>query len=87
MLPLFNKIKQDLQTRRNEAAAMTYEWLVRFLLNLPNKPAIISTHVFSIHFEYLATGGDYHLRESLHFLKFVALILGNMRIYSRIAIL
>ncbi|CEL58275.1 hypothetical protein RSOLAG1IB_03021 [Rhizoctonia solani AG-1 IB] len=67
MLPLFNKIKQDLQTRRNEAAAMTYEWLVRFLLNLPNKPAIISTHVFSIHFEYLATGGDYHLPVSQYY--------------------
>ncbi|KEP55010.1 putative capsule structure designer protein [Rhizoctonia solani 123E] len=46
---------------RNEAAAMTYEWLVRFLLQLPNKPAVINAHAFSIHFEYLATGGDYHL--------------------------
>ncbi|KAJ1310849.1 hypothetical protein OPQ81_009367 [Rhizoctonia solani] len=46
---------------RNEAAAMTYEWLVRFLLQLPNKPAIINAHVFSLYFEYLATGGDYHL--------------------------
>ncbi|CAE6469557.1 unnamed protein product [Rhizoctonia solani] len=46
---------------RNEAAAISYEWLVRFLLQLPNKPAIINVHAFSLHFEYLATGGDYHL--------------------------
>ncbi|KAG8768143.1 CRISPR-associated endonuclease/helicase Cas3 [Ceratobasidium sp. 428] len=46
---------------RGESSAMTYEWLIRSLLELPHKPAIISTHVFSTHFEYLATGGDNHL--------------------------
>ncbi|KAG9086439.1 CRISPR-associated endonuclease/helicase Cas3, partial [Ceratobasidium sp. 370] len=46
---------------RGESSAMTYEWLIRFLLDLPNKPAIIGTHVFSVHFEYIATGGDNHL--------------------------
>ncbi|KAG8711820.1 CRISPR-associated endonuclease/helicase Cas3 [Ceratobasidium sp. 394] len=46
---------------RGESSAMTYEWLIRSLLDLPNKPAIISTHVFSVHFEYIATGGDNHL--------------------------
>ncbi|KAG8691910.1 hypothetical protein FRC11_005703 [Ceratobasidium sp. 423] len=45
---------------RNGAAAMTYEWLVRFLPQLPNKSAVVNAR-----FEYLATGGDYHLRTFL----------------------
>ncbi|KAF8742138.1 hypothetical protein RHS02_03529, partial [Rhizoctonia solani] len=60
-------IEMAINDLRNEAAAMTYEWLLRFLLQLPNKPAIISAHVFSIHFEYLATGGDYHLPVSQYY--------------------
>lgn len=52
---------------RGEYSAISYEWLVRHLLELPNKPAIVNAHVFSTHFEYLATGGDFHLPVSQYY--------------------
>ncbi|ELU43286.1 capsule structure designer protein [Rhizoctonia solani AG-1 IA] len=78
-------IEMAINDLRNEAAAMTYEWLLRFLLQLPNKPAIISAHVFSIHFEYLATGGDYHLRKLFRYLDRTPLMLRNARIYIAVS--
>lgn len=54
-------IELSINDLRGEQSAISYEWLVRLLLQLPNKPAVINANVFSIHFEYLATGGDFHL--------------------------
>ncbi|QRV91601.1 GDSL-like lipase/acylhydrolase family protein [Ceratobasidium sp. AG-Ba] len=54
-------IEMAINDLRGEDSAKTYEWLMRLLLSQTNRPAIISTHVFSVHFEYLATGGDNHL--------------------------
>ncbi|QRV76772.1 GDSL-like lipase/acylhydrolase family protein [Ceratobasidium sp. AG-Ba] len=54
-------IEMAINDLRGEDSAKSYEWLMRLLLSQTNRPAIISTHVFSVHFEYLATGGDNHL--------------------------
>jgi hypothetical protein len=43
---------------------MTYEWLVRFLFQLLNKPAAINANAFSLQFEYIVTGRDYYPRAS-----------------------
>ncbi|KAK8850316.1 hypothetical protein IAR55_004233 [Kwoniella newhampshirensis] len=38
----------------------TYELLIRGLLDLPNKPAVMNLQVFALMFQYIANGGDLH---------------------------
>ncbi|OCF32112.1 hypothetical protein I316_06268 [Kwoniella heveanensis BCC8398] len=43
-----------------ERGAESYEMLLRHLLALPNKPAVINLQVFALMFQTIATGGDIH---------------------------
>ncbi|WWD00544.1 hypothetical protein V866_007478 [Kwoniella sp. B9012] len=43
-----------------ERGAESYEMLLRHLLALPNRPAVINLQVFALMFQTIATGGDIH---------------------------
>lgn len=45
----------------SEGDAKSYEWLLRTLLALPSKPAIIHVQTMGLVFNMIATGGDMHL--------------------------
>nr|KAF8609408.1 hypothetical protein BDV93DRAFT_464639 [Ceratobasidium sp. AG-I] len=40
--------------------AQTYEWLIRMLLSLPNKPAVINAQIMALSFDTITMGGDLH---------------------------
>ncbi|KAK6903777.1 hypothetical protein I203_107283 [Kwoniella mangroviensis CBS 8507] len=44
----------------SEKGAESYETLLRHLLALPNRPAVINLQVFALMFQTIATGGDIH---------------------------
>jgi hypothetical protein len=53
-------IELAINDQRNEAQAEAYEWLLRALLALPTKPAVIHVQTFGLIFQMLTTGGDLH---------------------------
>ncbi|KAB5593862.1 hypothetical protein CTheo_2714 [Ceratobasidium theobromae] len=53
-------IEMAINDQRNELFAQTYEWLVRMLLALPNKPAVINAQVIALSFDTISMGGDLH---------------------------
>ncbi|KIJ41190.1 hypothetical protein M422DRAFT_255694 [Sphaerobolus stellatus SS14] len=46
--------------QRLERNAQAYEWLLRGLLELPKKPAVLNIHTIGLSFEFISTGGDFH---------------------------
>ena len=53
-------IELGINDQRNEAQAEAYEWLLRALLALPTRPAVIHVQTFGLIFQMLTTGGDLH---------------------------
>ena len=53
-------IELAINDQRVEAQAEAYEWLLRALLALPTKPAVIHVQTIGLIFQMLTTGGDLH---------------------------
>jgi hypothetical protein len=53
-------IELAINDQRNDAQAEAYEWLLRALLALPTKPAVVHVQTFGLIFQMLSTGGDLH---------------------------
>ncbi|KAG8691911.1 CRISPR-associated endonuclease/helicase Cas3 [Ceratobasidium sp. 423] len=53
-------IEMAINDQRIDVLAQTYEWLVRMLLDLPNKPAVINAQVVALSFDTITMGGDLH---------------------------
>jgi hypothetical protein len=53
-------IELAINDQRDEAQAEAYEWLLRALLALPTKPAVVHVQTFGLIFQMLTTGGDLH---------------------------
>ena len=53
-------IELAINDQRVEEQAEAYEWLLRALLALPTKPAVIHVQTFGLIFQMLTTGGDLH---------------------------
>ncbi|KZV78310.1 hypothetical protein EXIGLDRAFT_43979 [Exidia glandulosa HHB12029] len=47
--------------QRNEPNAESFEWLLRQLLELPKRPAVINVQTFGLGYAQLTTGGDVHI--------------------------
>ncbi|KAG9094353.1 CRISPR-associated endonuclease/helicase Cas3 [Ceratobasidium sp. UAMH 11750] len=53
-------IEMAINDQRNDVFAQTYEWLIRTLLSLPNKPAVVNAQVIALSFDTITMGGDLH---------------------------
>ncbi|CEL58276.1 hypothetical protein RSOLAG1IB_03022 [Rhizoctonia solani AG-1 IB] len=53
-------IEMAINDQRVEVFAQTYERLVRLLMNLPKKPAVVSAQVIALSFDTITMGGDLH---------------------------
>ncbi|QRW05670.1 capsule structure designer protein [Ceratobasidium sp. AG-Ba] len=53
-------IEMAINDPRNDVFAQSYEWLVRMLLELPNKPAVVNAQVIALSFDTISMGGDLH---------------------------
>ena len=53
-------IELGINDQRVETHAQAYEWLLRAVLALPNKPAGIHVQTFGLMFQMLSTGSDLH---------------------------
>lgn len=56
---------------RLEFFAKSYEWLIRLLIDLPNKPAVINTQIMALAFDTISMGGDLHLGTRIGYLEHV----------------
>lgn len=45
---------------RQDESAESYEWMLRQLLLLPKRPAVLNLQVFGLAYSELTTGGDLH---------------------------
>ena len=50
-----------------ESNTEAFEWLMRALLELPSRPAVINTQVFGLAYPLLSTGGDLHTAVSEYY--------------------
>lgn len=53
-------IELSINDQRIEPNAIAYEWLLRGLLNLPKRPAILNIQIMALAFEAITLGGDLH---------------------------
>jgi len=54
-------IELGINDQRNEKFAIAYEQLLRSLLTLPNKPAVVNLQVIALRYDQISTGEDLHL--------------------------
>lgn len=53
-------IELAVNDQRIESNAIAYEWLLRGLLDLPNRPAVLNIQVMALAFDTITFGGDLH---------------------------
>ncbi|KIJ25849.1 hypothetical protein M422DRAFT_38440 [Sphaerobolus stellatus SS14] len=60
-------IELAINDQRIEENAVAYEWLLRGLLDLPKKPAILNLQTIGLAFPQISTGGDLHTPISAYY--------------------
>ncbi|GJJ16093.1 hypothetical protein Clacol_010372 [Clathrus columnatus] len=55
-------IELAINDQRLESNANAYEWLLRGVLELPKRPAVINLQTMTLLFEQISMGGDLHIR-------------------------